>query len=518
MSDNNDQFVQVPVPPVPTVYTVSEAMAECGVNNVDLFEGKTQAERLASDLFSDDFHTCMDKTHGELDSDFKTYSDLTQTQGQIRITPGIKKNIKAFLQWSRDEYRLGRNPEYGSFSIVETQRFIRRYKTHKQFMDKSSDVSDAAKPSKFTTKMRWSDWAPTFLNYLRTIPGRDGVPLSYVCRDSDQPDPTPHEDFIDDYVTMAPINHGEAFGIDASEVHTLIVKFITGNDTAEMKIKAHELLRNGRTDWTSLKEHYEGIGIHAFDIHEAETILQDLYYSGEKQPHMFWERFEQRLTYAFTTYAKVEGPDVYTQNMKLRTLLHKIKADFLVPTKAGLNIELTKRPMTMTYDRALAIFRNEVNNKNPPQLSTNLSSRERRSMREVNTQDSRGRGRGRGRGRHNGGRGRGNWVTKTRSDSTIITLTDGQNIEYHPSFSFPSQVFLKMKQADKERLKRERAEYKKRKASEISTNAPFSQVNTDHSTQISQLSQGTNPNNNAASYPPGSTIMGGRNERSNTRN
>jgi len=75
-----------------------------------------------------------------------------------------------------------------------------------------------------------------------------------------------------------------------------------------------------------------------------------------------------------------------------------------------------------------------------------------------------------------------------------------------------------MKQADKERLKRERAEYKKRKASEISTHAPFSQVNTDHSTQISQLSQGTNPNNNAASYPPGSTIMGGRNERSNTRN
>ena len=135
-------------------------------------------------------------------------------------------------------------------------------------------------------------------------------------------------------------------------------------------------------------------------------------------------------------------------------------------------------------------------------------------MREVNTQDSRGRGRG----RHNGGRGCGNWVTKTRSDSSIITLTDGQNIEYHPSFSFPSQVFQKMKQVDKEHLKRERADYKKRKASEITTNAPFSKVNTDHATQISQLSQGTTPNNNVASYPSGSTIMGGRIERSNTRN
>ena len=44
--------------PVPTVYTVREAMAECGINDVDLFEGRTQAGGLAIDLFSDDFHTC----------------------------------------------------------------------------------------------------------------------------------------------------------------------------------------------------------------------------------------------------------------------------------------------------------------------------------------------------------------------------------------------------------------------------------------------------------------------------
>ena len=139
-------------------------------------------------------------------------------------------------------------------------------------------------------------------------------------------------------------------------------------------------------------------------------------------------------------------------------------------------------------------------------------------MREVNTQDGRSRTRGRGKGRNNGSKGRGNWVKKTRSDSSIITLTDGQNIEYHPSFSFPSHVFQKMKQADKERLKQEHAEYKKRKASELSTTAPISQVNTDHVTQVSQLSQGTVNNTNVASYPPGSTIMGGRNERSNNRN
>ena len=238
-----------------------------------------------------------------------------------------------------------------------------------------------------------------------------------------------------------------------------------------------------------------------------------------------WERFEQRLTYAFTTCEKVEG-SVYTQNMKIRKLLQKIKADFLTPSKAGLNIELTKVPMTMAYHRAFAIFRNEVNRKNPPQLSNNVLTRDRRSVREVNTQEDRHRSRGRGRGRNNGGRGRGNWVHKTRSDSSIIKLIDGQNIEYHPSFSFPSHIFQKMIPSDKERLKQERADYKKRKASEISTvspvsqattNAPVQQINPDNVTQVSQLSQGSTIHNNATSYPSGSTIMGGRNERANTR-
>ena len=43
-------------------------------------------------------------------------------------------------------------------------------------------MADAAKPEKFEKETKWNDWAPTFLNYLRSIPGRDGVPLKYICR------------------------------------------------------------------------------------------------------------------------------------------------------------------------------------------------------------------------------------------------------------------------------------------------------------------------------------------------
>ena len=53
--------------------------------------------------------------------------------------------------------------------------------------------------------------------------------------------------------------------------------------------------------------------------------------------------------------------------------------------------------MTMTYEQALATFRNEVNCRSRPQMANSVTSRERRSIREMNTQDGRGRGRTRGR-------------------------------------------------------------------------------------------------------------------------
>jgi hypothetical protein len=192
--------VPATIPHVVPAFTVHDAMIACGVNNVELYGGDTPAERITTDLFGDVYATCMDKSFEELDYEFKTYSDLTQNQGQIRLLPGVKRMIKAFIQWVRDERRLGRDPSFVAFPVANAPSLLQRYKTHQQFVKKASTLSDAAKPEKFKSETKWTDWAPTFLNYLRTTPGRDGVPLKYVCRTSEMPDPTPNNDFLDDYV------------------------------------------------------------------------------------------------------------------------------------------------------------------------------------------------------------------------------------------------------------------------------------------------------------------------------
>jgi hypothetical protein len=95
------------------------------------------------------------------------------------------------------------------------------------------------------------------------------------------------------------------------------------------------------------------------------------------------------------------------------------------------------------------------------------ATRTRRSINEMGTQ-GRGRGgrfgrgqtaphggRGRG-GRGRGGRGR---TPRSRTDSSLITPSDGQEIEYHPSFHFPPAIFNKMKPQDWERMTKERHKY-----------------------------------------------------------
>ena len=156
------------------------------------------------------------------------------------------------------------------------------------------------------------DWKLVFLNFLRSVSGRDGIPLAYICRENDAPVINPGADLLDMYVDAAPLP-GEAFNVDANEVHTYIVSFIAGNETAEAKILPHQSENNGCLDFIALQEHYGGVGIHAIDITKADLIsLIHSIIQGEKIPHMWWEQFEKQLSMAFVIHDRREGRQVYS--------------------------------------------------------------------------------------------------------------------------------------------------------------------------------------------------------------
>jgi hypothetical protein len=132
-----------------TLFTVVDALIACGVDKVALFMGQTQAACIADDVFNGSFSSCLDITFKELDEAFKAYSELNVAQGQIRVPTGTCKNIKAFLQWTRDEICLSWDPSLTAFPVNQVLDLICRHKTHEQFQTNSMTLVKAAKPEKF---------------------------------------------------------------------------------------------------------------------------------------------------------------------------------------------------------------------------------------------------------------------------------------------------------------------------------------------------------------------------------
>ena len=187
----------------PITFTARQNLVACGANDVDSFNEETSAQRLARDLFEDAFESCKDKSFEDLDSDFKTCSELTQAQGQVRLLPGVKQRIKAFAHWVCDEFQMGGDPAITLFPVGDTALTIRRGNTLSLHIKRSKEASSAAKPEKFTSTTKWEDWNPTFLNCLSTMPGRDGTPLSYAVRDNQEPIWDPTEDMLEGHVNAA---------------------------------------------------------------------------------------------------------------------------------------------------------------------------------------------------------------------------------------------------------------------------------------------------------------------------
>ncbi|CAJ1937394.1 unnamed protein product [Cylindrotheca closterium] len=488
---------------VPPFFTVHDDMVICGIDDVTLFQGRTQAERIAYEIFT----TTMDSTIDKLNEEFKTLAGLTIAQGQIRLMPAIKKNIRAFIQWCTDEIRMGRDPVTAPFPVVDAAKVHRYMKTHEQYVYGSKLMLQQALPQDFTNDVQWEDWCPKFKNYLRTIPVGDGVPLSYIVRMNDAGILTLHKDCLEIYINMTP-HIGKAYVMDNAKVLVLLSKFTE----AEATLQAINIAGNGREAFKALRTHYDGKGILASNIVEAEHTIKELCYVGEK-PKMNWSMFEQMLKKACAACDKHEGREVHSDAMKLHSLESKVTAPFLQLNKTAIDTEIGRRPMLMTFTTALQIYGTAVR-ETFPQGTSNATDRGR-YLSETRADNNRDR-------------------SRSRNDGGGNKRRNGEKIWYHPSYHFSPTHLQAFANKQRERITKERAAYRESQglpatrttrqaaqtqqvemqlaelraevASMKSNNVPAT-IPAEAATQISHVTMGT----------AGSTAMGGRNQQASGR-
>ena len=321
----------------------------CGFTNVD---HRLSISRDGLESYAD----MLSLTEKDIGSLAKGFAERSAAQG--RIVFGLRRTnlLKGAIHWAQDFRRISRDVTLdpavinaAEFRIqIETAR--QRAMIRKHNAEESDGLMKAADPGKLKRQKEWTAWSRGLRNYLSTIHGQDGVPLSYVIRDEDDPDYAIEAE--DDYdfeqlsIHCAPLT-GLVFKTDARKVHQLIHGFVQG-ETAETWIKPKEKRQNGRLDFQALQAHYGGEGNKSVRIKEAEVLRTNLSYKNERT--MSFEKFLTSMQAMFTGFE--DNEEVLTNAQKIRLLFQKVQSPSLTQVKSALKVQsdLDVEGNSVTYD------------------------------------------------------------------------------------------------------------------------------------------------------------------------
>ena len=195
-----------------------------------------------------------------------------------------------------------------------------------------------------------------FDNYLSTIPGVDGVPLSYVIRVLDTPAPnTTFTSFVEDTVATASLTC-TYFEADRDTVHQLIVSFTAG-ENSENWVKKVKRYRDGRRTMQALRDHFSGEGNVTRRIAEAERLRDTLVYKNERNL-----TFETYITKCEKMYNIFENHgEKMEEDAKMRFLFKNMQHSGLDADIAALKASITTNPAgTITYSTVYNHFSTAV--------------------------------------------------------------------------------------------------------------------------------------------------------------
>jgi len=309
----------------------------------------------------------------------------------IPVLPIVR--LQTMRYWVQKRSRLCLSIDPDEFTVAIATEWYARMKAEAD--EPSSSIVIA--PEKFKKDTRWREFRDSFMTYLHGKKGQDNMPLAYVIRDHD--DPQPDAAYSDEHARTIGTLHltGAAFALDNGAVFDSLKSYILAGP-AWPWIQQFDRSRNGRAAWKALAEHYEGTSSQNRIKSAAYASITKARYDGERRNFNFEQYFtiHQKAHLDLETYG-----EAVPETRKTRDFLNGIHD----PKAAAAKATAIAMPDLLSNFMGLA---NYIASALDIQLT--LTSVER-NISEVSRDTGRGnyagRGRnGRGRGR-GGGRGRG---------------------------------------------------------------------------------------------------------------
>jgi hypothetical protein len=259
----------------------------------------------------------------------------TAAQGRVIFGIGRMQQMIGLMHWVQDcVLRCDEPIDIVNIEFDTLQNAIEHAAAREAMKDSIDTQTKATTPGKFKKESEWHDWHNRFVNYLSTIPGMRGVPLSYVIRENEIPlDNVPYSSFIEKTIARAPLR-GTSFVVDAQQVHSYLLGFVQG-ECAEQWIRHLHSKANGRLDVLALRSHYGGEGNLSRRLADADHLHKTLHYKSEKS--FPFEKFLDRAQEMFNIYEE-NGQPMY-DDQKTRWLLSKVQNTALASTIESIRVD-----------------------------------------------------------------------------------------------------------------------------------------------------------------------------------
>jgi len=162
-----------------------------------------------------------------------------------------QKRLSILAYWVNRRHRLAEDILITSFTPADLD-------TYGTMMNSEPDREITVKePIEFKGNVKWKPWKEGVISYFNSVLTKDFIPLSYVIRENETPDPdVQYDNEHQRLVAIAPLR-GNEYKTDNGVVFDFL-KSWTINGPAYPWMKQFSSTRNGRAAWLAIIAYYEG--------------------------------------------------------------------------------------------------------------------------------------------------------------------------------------------------------------------------------------------------------------------
>jgi len=202
---------------------------------------------------------------------------IPSTAIQISLIKSLHHYVKRMAQLG-----IPINPIAITFELLEVENALME--------DSKAAATTTSKPRIGKDHTKWRAFRDVFTNYLYSIKGARGVPLSYVIRwDGLQLE-------INDPIYTTPHNR-ELWKADNAEVFNILKRCALGGP-GEVYVKGHAKSRNGRHAFLELNDIYDGATVIATKSSAAWKTICSTKFTG-KRPNFDFQAYRSAMDEAF---------------------------------------------------------------------------------------------------------------------------------------------------------------------------------------------------------------------------